>query len=187
MAKPPLQVHSVDVTQVPAFGPWLQHMVPEGQQEGELVLRTKHPTVPIAQQTGQPPCCVAQYCPLGQQMGCPLLSAHGLMVGPHGLTHWFLSFATKPGGQVLQLPAELQISMWNGSTFWQTAPHPPQLLGSLKIFTQPPLQQRCPDPQAGSQTQAKFAQEPPAGQVLPQEPQWFGSELTLMQPFPQSW
>ena len=184
--KPLSQVHSADVTQVPAFGPWSQQMVPEGQHTGEFAPEEKHDTVPIAQHTGQPPFCGwAQNCPLGQQMGCPLLSSHGLMVEPHGLTHWFLSFATQPGGQGLQLP-ELQIALWNGSSL-QTTPHPPQLFGSLKTFAQPPLQHLCPDGQPGSHTQAKLAQETPAGQVLPQKPQLFGSELTLIQPFPQSW
>ncbi len=84
----------------------------------------------------------------------------------------------RPGGQTQSATEHTELAIIS----WQTFPHVPQFIGSLKGSVQKPLQSTCP----GGQTHRPPTQEPPNGQTTPQAPQLIGSAEGSMHPSPQS-
>jgi hypothetical protein len=89
------------------------------------------------------------------------------------------------GGQVMPLPPH--IPFWQATPDGQTCPHAPQLAGSLLRFAQygmPPADMQPFGAVAGQPAlppHAPFTHATPAGQVLPQPPQFAASDCGLAQ------
>jgi hypothetical protein len=172
-----------DAVQTPALQvePLVQTTAQPPQLLGSLLVLISQPSVALRLQSAKPGLQDSKQLPCAQ-VGVALLLEQATLQAPQLLgsvcsfTH-VVPHNVCPGGHGARFMQEL--ARQKETPGWQTKPQAPQLLLSLCVFVQAPLQSTWPPVQPVGQ--APLVQAWPLGQAVPQEPQFEGSALVVVQ------